>query len=84
LGVALSEQKDFEQALFAFRTALRADPAYAEAHYNLGNTLGELDRGEEACLAFRDAIRQRPDYADALNNLGSRTDCVTASKLRWS
>ncbi len=45
-------------------------PAYPEAHFNLGNALAALGRRDEALAAYREAVRLRPDYAEALGNLG--------------
>jgi tetratricopeptide (TPR) repeat protein len=43
---------------------------YAEAHYNLGNTLKELGRLDEAEGSYRQAIALKSDYAEAHSNLG--------------
>jgi tetratricopeptide (TPR) repeat protein len=44
-------------------------PDYAEAHYNLGNTLQELGRLDEALASYTQAIALKPDFADAHLNL---------------
>ena len=51
-------------------------PDYAEAHYNLGNTLQELERLEDAEASYKQAIALKPDFVEAHNNLG-----VTLKKL---
>jgi len=48
----------------------RADPDYAEAHYNLGTALVRLDRVPEAIEQWKEALRIDPDYAEAHANLG--------------
>ena len=55
-----------------FRNRQGQQPADAEAHSNLGTTLGNQRKPEEAVAEFRvdTAIRLTPDYADAHNNLG--------------
>jgi Flp pilus assembly protein TadD len=45
-------------------------PEYAEARYNLGNTLAGAGRRGEAEDAFREALRLKPDSADIAANLG--------------
>ena len=41
-------------ATAAYEQAVRIDPNYLEAYYNLGLTYGELGRHEEATEAFRE------------------------------
>jgi len=57
-------------ALVRFGKAVRHYPDAAEAHYNLGNTLRELDRLKEAAEAYGRAVALRPDYVKAHQNLG--------------
>jgi Flp pilus assembly protein TadD len=69
LGVALrSGGKDFE-AEEAYRRAIRLDPKYEEAYYNLGVLL-EVERPSEAQALFRTALALDPDYACAYRELG--------------
>ena len=60
-----------EEALAAYRAALRFKPDYAEAHSNFGNALHAQGRLEEALAAYRAALQLKPDYAEAHNNLGT-------------
>jgi tetratricopeptide (TPR) repeat protein len=46
-------------------------PDFAEAHYNLGNSLNELGRLDEAETSYTRAIALKPDYAEAHSNLGN-------------
>ena len=46
LGVALEDLRMSEEAVLAYRTALQADPHYADAHYNLARLYER--RGEPA------------------------------------
>jgi predicted TPR repeat methyltransferase len=50
------------------RRALALDPAFAEAHNNLGNALRALGR-PEAAAAYRRTLRLRPDNAAGFYNL---------------
>ncbi len=62
--------RNLEQALDAFREALRLQPTAAEAHLGLGNVLLEMGRLAEAAESYRQALALRPDYAEAHSNLG--------------
>jgi len=59
----LKERGKLDEAIAEFREAIRINPDFAEAHYNLGKAwhgLGELDL---AVAEWREAIRLKPDYA---------------------
>ena len=58
-----------DEALAEFREAIRIDPAYAQAHNNLGAVLQALGRTAEALDHFRRAVTLRPDNFDARVNL---------------
>ncbi len=70
LGIALGNQGKLEEAIAAYREAIRLKPDYADAHNNLGIALGKQGKLEEAVAEFRTAIRLKPDYADAHATLG--------------
>ena len=53
----------------ALRAAMRADPTFAEAWYNLSDVLDEQGRSEGAIDCLRTALQTAPDYADAMFNL---------------
>ena len=57
------------EAVGHLKEALRLNPDYAEAHCNLGVSLGKQGRLDDAITHFEKAIRLNPDYADAQNNL---------------
>ena len=46
------------------------NPNYVDAHYNLGNTLKELEEYQKAMSSYEKAIQINPNYVDAHNNLG--------------
>lgn len=50
-GAMQMKQGDWEKARRAFAQAATFNPALAGAHYNLGVTLGVLNRGDEAIKA---------------------------------
>jgi tetratricopeptide (TPR) repeat protein len=70
LGNALREQRQLDEAVAAYRDAVRIKPDYAEAHFGLGNVLIALCLLDEAAASYRNAIRIKPDYAEAHCNLG--------------
>ncbi|HYR84577.1 MAG TPA: tetratricopeptide repeat protein [Terriglobia bacterium] len=70
-GNALYERGRMDDAVAAYREALRLKPDYSEAHNNLGAALQALGRREEAIAAYREAVRLQPDYVTAWSNLGS-------------
>ena len=71
LGViALKEGKN-EQAVELINAALSNQPDYAEAHFNLANSLKSLYRFDEAVESYKKALKLKPDYVEVLNNLGN-------------
>jgi len=52
-----------------YREALRLNPSYAEAHYNLGYTLLQAGRKDEAVTHLRESLRLKPDYAEPRQQL---------------
>jgi len=58
------------KAIDAYKQAIRIDPDYADAHFNLGVTYDESDRYKEAIEAYKQVIRINPDDADTHYHLG--------------
>jgi len=55
----------YEEAIAAYKEAIRLDPDDAESHYRLGWTYQRLGRsGVEQMALFREAIRLNPDYGN--------------------
>src|SRR5262249_59981308 len=54
----------------AYRAAVKADPAYAPAWYNLAHVLEDQRRTPEAIDSLKRALDADPSYADAMFNLG--------------
>ena len=69
LGVSLARQGNTIQAEEAYQQALRIDPDYEEALYNLGVLLRD-DRPSEARLVFARAVELDPLFACAHRELG--------------
>ncbi|HTJ27521.1 MAG TPA: sulfotransferase [Candidatus Limnocylindria bacterium] len=60
-GVAHHRAGRLDEAVAAFRTALRCDPGYANAACNLGKVLVELGDLDEATIWFERAIELEPN-----------------------
>ncbi|MGA2443273.1 MAG: tetratricopeptide repeat protein, partial [Tepidisphaeraceae bacterium] len=71
LGIALVDAGQLDEALAAYRQAIRLNPDLAEVHSNLGNALQDNGQLDQAIACHRQAIRINPDYAKAHNNLGN-------------
>jgi len=69
-GVDLESLGKREEAVAAYREAIRIEPELAEAHYNLGNALDDQGKLEQAVAEYRTAIRIKPDLMEAHYNLG--------------
>jgi len=86
LGVVLSQEGRFSDAIASFRKALEINPDYADAHANLrtlavtrrdcvalndaGVVLVGKGRFADAMTDFQKALEINPDYAEANANLG--------------
>jgi protein O-mannosyl-transferase len=71
LGEALSKTGDLPEAIAAYQEAVRIQPQYAKAHYNLGTALMEsTGRRTDAIRELETAVMLDPQYAKANNNLG--------------
>ena len=70
LGVAYSNINRYDDAIVAYREALRINPEYVDAWYNLGVVYGNLGRYDDAVAAYREALRINSELADPWNNLG--------------
>lgn len=63
------ESSRYEEAVEAFKGAIRLKPDNAWAHYNLGSAYCSLVRYDEAVMVFREAIRLKPGYYEAKSEL---------------
>jgi len=71
LGVALSAAGRTDEAIAAYREALRIFSAEPDAHYNLAVLLSKRGEQVEAILNYLRALKVQPNDASAHNNLGS-------------
>jgi superkiller protein 3 len=70
LGVALVNQKQFNEAMSAFKDAIQLKPDHIWAHNNLGYLYLQIGRLDEAVVELNEAIRINPKNAQAYYNLG--------------
>ena len=70
MGVSLLNIGKNEEAIEAYKQAIRIKPDYADVYYNIGVALINIDKYKEAIEAYKQAIRIKPDYAEAYNNMG--------------
>ena len=69
-GSLTSNLKRYDDAIEAYRQALRINPENADAWNNLGIAYNNLKRYDDAIEAYRQALRINPEYANAWYNLG--------------
>jgi Flp pilus assembly protein TadD len=64
LAITLQFQNDLAGAESNLREALRLDPGFAQAHFQLGLVLEDLGRLEEAARELREAAQLNASYAE--------------------
>jgi tetratricopeptide (TPR) repeat protein len=60
-----------DEAIAAYKEAIRLQPRYAAAHYNLAIALCKKGLLDDAIAASKEAIRLQPEDTEAHNNLGT-------------
>jgi tetratricopeptide (TPR) repeat protein len=75
LGLLLAQEPGrLPEAISQYRQAVRIQPEYPEAHFNLGSALAHSDLSDrlpEAIAEYQTALRLKPDYVEAYYNLGN-------------
>ena len=66
-----AQEGNLAEAERLFRSAVAADPSYAEAYSNFGHLLQQRGRPKEAIAVLRRAIELKPGHAAAHFNLGN-------------
>jgi Flp pilus assembly protein TadD len=85
LGCAFGQLKFTDDAIAAFRQAIKIMPDFVEAWSGLGVMYGQSGRTDDAIAAYRQAIKIMPEHAEAWFNLGvvygqlGRTDDAIAA-----
>ena len=71
LGLVTASLGDIDRGISWVEKALRVQPVFPAAWFNLGNFLQKKDRLTDAVKAYRKALSQQPKSADFMLNLGS-------------
>jgi tetratricopeptide (TPR) repeat protein len=75
LGLILAQEPGrLPEAISQYREAVRIQPDYPEAHFNLGSALAHSDLSDrlpEAIAEYQTALRLKPVYVEAYYNLGN-------------
>jgi tetratricopeptide (TPR) repeat protein len=61
-GHLLADAGRFDEALDAYREAVRVKPELVEAHAAMASLLPQLGRGEQALDSLRDALKRAPSF----------------------
>jgi tetratricopeptide (TPR) repeat protein len=69
LGRALEKKGRLDEAIAAYREAVRLKDSLTPAHYELGNALKQKGRLDESIAEYRKAIRLMEDFPEAHHNL---------------
>jgi tetratricopeptide (TPR) repeat protein len=70
LGLAYGHLNFTDDAIAAYRQAIKLKPDFAETWNNLGVAYEQSGRTDDAVAAYLQAIKIKPDLARAWNNLG--------------
>ena len=65
-GIDAYKIGQYDQAIDLFRSAIRLDPNYIDAYYNLGSVLEYLQQYDEALAVFKQIIVRKPDDYDSV------------------
>ncbi len=69
-ALVLEKEERWEEAISAYKEAIKLKPQYIEAWSNVGNAYRRQRTWEKAIAAYEEARRLKPQSADLLNNLG--------------
>ena len=71
MGIAFKDQGKLDEAIDAYKNALRVQPNHVLVYNNMGNVLKEQNKLDEAIEAYEKAISLKPNHALAHNNMGN-------------
>ena len=70
LGIVLKKNGKISESLDVIQKVVEITPEDPKAHYNLGNTLKELEKFKRAEESYKQAIALKLNFVEALYNLG--------------
>lgn len=65
-GIDYYKIGQYDEAIECFRTAIRIDPNYIDAYYNLGSVLEYLQQYDAALAVFKQIIVRKPEDYDSV------------------
>lgn len=68
-GAQYQKDKIFDAAIFCYRDAIKIDPSFFSAYYNLGTALHTQDMANQAIDAYQRALTLQPNFTNARLNL---------------
>ena len=71
LSIVFEKTGKIQESLVAIKKIVNISPQDPLAHYNLGNTYGQLADFSKAEESYRKAISLRPNFPEAYYNLGT-------------
>ena len=70
-GAACAGLLQFDRAIDYYQIAIKVNPKFVEAHYNMASALQNKGDLKGAIQAYKQAVLIKPDYADAYYNLAN-------------
>ena len=82
--MAYTQQGRTDEAIREYQAALRINPDYADAHYNLGVAYAQQGRTDEAMREYQAALRVNPDMCRSALQPGRDLRATGPHRLRRS
>ena len=70
-GIILDRENEFEYTKIAYKKAIKLQPDFIDAHYNLASLFYRNRLAKEAIIHYKKTIELKPDFVQAYLDLGS-------------
>jgi tetratricopeptide (TPR) repeat protein len=70
MGDAYNGLGKYQEAIDAYKEAIKIKPDFHEAYYNKGAAYGELKKYQEAINAYKETIKIKPNFHVAYHGIG--------------
>ena len=70
-GISNAGLMQFDDAIDSYKNALKINPHFAEAYYNMGIAQKGTGDLEEAIESYKQALKIKPNYVEAYYNMGN-------------